>query len=134
MNTSDQPNPCVILLAFANRSGHIEFEEMTTWAAELGIEQRELINVFGSEGFEEENFARRAERRSALAAAPQSGEALGVAVATAYAHGRIELDDLLAWAEELGLGRAEVSSVMRLAADLAYGPRRRRPYGVEVKT
>lgn len=130
MSASSQPDPCVIVLAYAHRSGHIDYEEMTFWAADLGIERHELVNVFGSDSFEEDNFARRAERRSPLAAEPQPREVVRSALATAYAHGRIEFDDLLAWAEELGLARGEVIPLIRLAGGLAYGPGRRRPYGV----
>ncbi len=132
MSASDQPDPCVIVLAYAHRSGHIDYEEMTFWAADLGIERRELVNVFGSDSFEEDNFARRAERRSPLAVEPQPREVVLSALATAYAHGRIEFDDLLAWAEELDLARGEVTTLIRLAGRLAYGPARRRPYGVMV--
>jgi hypothetical protein len=132
MSASSQPDPCVIVLAYAHRSGHIDYEEMTFWAADLGIERRELMNVFGSDSFEEDNFARRAERRSPLAAGPQAREVVLSTLATAYAHGRIEFNDLLAWAEELALGRGEVTALIRLAGKLAYGPGRRRPYGVAV--
>jgi len=132
MNTSQHPDPCVILLAYASRSGHIEFEEMESWAAELGVERSALLAAFGSESLEEENFARRGERRSPLAARPQTGDVLRQTLATAYAHGQLELDDLLSWAEELSLAKREVAAVLREAAELAYGVDRRRPYGIKV--
>ena len=132
MNTSQHPDPCIILLAYAHSSAHIEFEEMESWAAELGIERSDLIEAFGSQSLEEENFARRGERRSPLAARPQTGDILRQTLATAYAHGHLELDDLLSWAEELSLAKREVAAVLREAAELAYGADRRRPYGITV--
>ena len=129
MSTDPCVDPCAILLTYANRSEHIDYEEMVSWAAELGLERSDLLGAYGMDGAQAETFVRRGERRSPMAATPQPRDIVRLVLATAYAHGRLEFDDLLSWAEELRLDREEVVVVMRLAADLAYGPGRRRPYG-----
>jgi hypothetical protein len=130
MSTEPCVDPCAILLTYAHRSEHIDYDEMVSWAADLGLERSDLLGAYGEDGSQAESFIRRGERRSARAATPQPPDTLRMVLATAYAHGRLELDDLFRWAEELGLDRDEVVAVMRLAADLASGPARRRPYGL----
>jgi hypothetical protein len=127
MSTESCVDPCAILLTYAHRSEHIDYEEMVSWAAKLGLERSDLLGAYGDDGFQEETFVRRGERRSPMAATPQPRDIVRLVLATAYAHGRLEFDDLLSWAEELRLDREEVVAVVRLAANLAYGPGRRRP-------
>lgn len=126
--STDHPNPLITLLAHAYYDEQMNYDEMASWADDLGIDRRELSSA-RNEDCSYERVRRQAEQRSPLSAAPQPRPSIRYALAVAYAHGRVELDALLRWAEEAGLTRSEAGEAMRLAADLAYGPRRHLPYG-----
>jgi hypothetical protein len=128
--SSEYPVPLIILLAHAYYEDEFGHDEMVSWADQLGVDRFELSSVFGSEDHVKRHFRRRATQRSSLSATPQPKSVLRRALAIAYAHGQIELDVLLCWAEEAGLTRVEAGEAIRLAAELAYGASRQVPYGM----
>jgi hypothetical protein len=126
----EHPEPLVTLLAHAYYEEQMNYEEMASWAELLEVDVRQISSEIGSEDYSYQRFGRLAGQRTPLTAASQPFPTLRDAFAIAYAHGQIELDVLLRWAEEAGLTRSEAADAVRMAAELAYGPSRHLPYGM----